>query len=302
MRPEWRGQLRPGCLSRLLAGRPLDRLASAARRGRSGQGLCRLPFRQCGQRPIQVRVDEYCDWYLELAKVQIQNGAPEQQRATRRTLLRVLETVLRLAHPVIPFITEALWQKVAPMTDAYPAGAKEGEASIMVQPYPRAQPSKIDESSEQWAAELKTVIDACRNLRGEMNLSPAVKVPLLATGDEARLKTFAPYVQALARLSEVRVIADETALDAEASGAPVAIVGGSKLVLKVEIDVAAERERLTKEVDRLTQEIAKCQAKLENGSFVERAPAAVVEQERKRLAEYETTVGKLKAQISRLPA
>jgi valyl-tRNA synthetase len=246
--------------------------------------------------------DEYCDWYLELAKVQIQNGAPEQQRATRRTLLRVLETVLRLAHPVIPFITEALWQKVAPMTDAYPAGAKEGEASIMVQPYPRAQPSKIDESSEQWAAELKTVIDACRNLRGEMNLSPAVKVPLLATGDEARLKTFAPYVQALARLSEVRVIADETALDAEASGAPVAIVGGSKLVLKVEIDVAAERERLTKEVDRLTQEIAKCQAKLENGSFVERAPATVVEQERKRLAEYETTAVKLKAQISRLPA
>jgi valyl-tRNA synthetase len=246
--------------------------------------------------------DEYCDWYLELAKVQIQNGAPEQQRATRRTLLRVLETVLRLAHPVIPFITEALWQKVAPMTDAYPAGATEGEASIMVQPYPRAQPSKIDESSEQWAAELKTVTDACRNLRGEMNLSPAVKVPLLATGDEARLKTFAPYVQALARLSEVRVIADEAALDAEASGAPVAIVGGSKLVLKVEIDVAAERERLTKEVDRLTQEIAKCQAKLENGSFVERAPAAVVEQERKRLAEYETTVGKLKAQISRLPA
>jgi valyl-tRNA synthetase len=246
--------------------------------------------------------DEYCDWYLELAKVQIQNGAPEQQRATRRTLLRVLETVLRLAHPVIPFITEALWQKVAPMTDAYPAGAKENEASIMIQPYPRAQPSKIDESSEQWAAELKTVIDACRNLRGEMNLSPAVKVPLLAFGDEARLQTFAPYVQALARLSEVRVIADEAALDAEASGAPVAIVGSSKLVLKVEIDVAAERERLTKEVDRLTQEIAKCQAKLENGSFVERAPAAVVEQERKRLAEYESTAIKLKAQISRLPA
>ncbi|MGX7003914.1 valine--tRNA ligase [Caballeronia sp. KNU42] len=247
--------------------------------------------------------DEYCDWYLELAKVQIQTGAPEQQRATRRTLLRVLETVLRLAHPVIPFITEALWQKVAPLTDLYPQAAQDGQsASIMIQRYPVAQPSKIDESSEQWAAELKTIIDSCRNLRGEMNLSPALKVPLLATGDEERLKSFAPYVQALARLSEVKIIADESALDAEASGAPVAIVGTNKLVLKVEIDVAAERERLTKEVDRLTQEIAKARVKLENESFVARAPAAVVEQERKRLAEFESTADKLKAQLSRLPA
>ncbi|MFK4445514.1 valyl-tRNA synthetase [Caballeronia udeis] len=247
--------------------------------------------------------DEYCDWYLELAKVQIQTGAPEQQRATRRTLLRVLETVLRLAHPVIPFITEALWQKVAPLTDLYPQAAEDGQtASIMIQRYPVAQPSKIDESSEQWAAELKAIIDSCRNLRGEMNLSPAVKVPLLATGDEAQLKSFAPYVQALARLSEVKIIADESALDKEASGAPVAIVGTNKLVLKVEIDVAAERERLTKEVDRLTQEIAKARVKLENESFVARAPAAVVEQERKRLAEFESTADKLKAQLSRLPA
>jgi len=247
--------------------------------------------------------DEYCDWYLELAKVQIQNGLPEQQRATRRTLLRVLETVLRLAHPIIPFITEALWQKVAPLTDLYPqAGNGSETASIMIQRYPQAQPSKIDESSEQWAAELKGVIDACRNLRGEMNLSPAVKVPLLATGDEAQLKSFAPYVQALARLSEVKIITDENALDAEASGAPVAIVGSNKLVLKVEIDVAAERERLTKEVDRLTQEIGKARVKLENESFVARAPAAVVEQERKRLAEFESTADKLKAQLSRLPA
>jgi valyl-tRNA synthetase len=246
--------------------------------------------------------DEYCDWYLELAKVQIQNGTPEQQTATRRTLLRVLETVLRLAHPIIPFITEALWQKVAPLTDAFPSGAKEGDVSIMTQPYPRAEQKKIDESAEQWAAELKSVIDACRNLRGEMNLSPAVKVPLLAHGDAARLTTFAPYIAALARLSEVKIIDDEAALDKEAHGAPVAIVGTSKLVLKVEIDVAAERERLTKEVDRLNAEIAKCNAKLGNESFVAKAPAAVVEQERKRLAEYGTTIEKLQAQLLRLPA
>ncbi|GAB7521658.1 valine--tRNA ligase [Paraburkholderia sp. 2C] len=246
--------------------------------------------------------DEYCDWYLELAKVQLQTGTPEQQRATRRTLLRVLEAVLRLLHPIVPFITEALWQKVAPLTDAYPAGMAEGEASIMVQPYPVTEAKKIDESAEQWAADLKAAIDACRNLRGEMNLSPATKVPLLATGNAARLKTFAPYVQALARLSEVRIIDDEAQLDQEAHGAPIAIVGTDKLVLKVEIDVAAERERLSKEIARLNAEVSKCNAKLQNESFVAKAPAAVVEQEQKRLAEYQTTISKLTAQLTRLPA
>jgi valyl-tRNA synthetase len=246
--------------------------------------------------------DEYCDWYLELAKVQIQTGTPEQQRATRRTLLRVLETVLRLAHPVIPFITEALWQKVAPLAATYPAGKAEGEASIMTQPYPIAAAGKIDEVAEQWAADLKAVIDACRNLRGEMNLSPATKVPLLVTGNAERLASFAPYAQALARLSEVQIIADEATLDAQAHGAPIAIVGTDKLVLKVEIDVTAERERLSKEIARLNAEVSKCNAKLQNESFVAKAPPAVVEQEQKRLAEYQTTIGKLTAQLSRLPA
>lgn len=246
--------------------------------------------------------DEYCDWYLELAKVQIQNGTPEQQRATRRTLLRVLETVLRLAHPIIPFITEALWQKVAPLAGRYPAGKAEGEASLMVQAYPVAEPKKLDEACEQWAAELKAVVDACRNLRGEMNLSPATKVPLLAAGDAAQLQAFAPYVQALARLSEVRVLPDEAALDADAHGAPIAIVGGNKLVLKVEIDVAAERERLSKEIARLEGEIVKCNAKLGNEAFVAKAPPAVVAQEQKRLAEFQSTLTKLGAQLARLPA
>ncbi|QBQ97977.1 valine--tRNA ligase [Paraburkholderia pallida] len=246
--------------------------------------------------------DEYCDWYLELAKVQIQTGTPEQQRATRRTLLRVLETVLRLAHPVIPFITEALWQKVAPLTDAYPEGAAEGEASIMMQSYPLAEQKKIDEAAEQWAADLKAVIDACRNLRGEMSLSPATKVPLLVTGNAERLASFAPYAQALAKLSEVQIIADEATLDAASAGAPVAIVGTDKLVLKVEIDVAAERERLSKEIARLTNEVTKCNAKLGNDSFVAKAPPVVVEQEQKRLAEFQATLGKLTAQLARLPA
>jgi valyl-tRNA synthetase len=228
--------------------------------------------------------DEYCDWYLELAKVQIQNGTPEQQRATRRTLLRVLETVLRLAHPIIPFITEALWQKVAPLAGRYPQGKADGEASLMTQAYPLANLQKIDEASEQWAADMKAIVDACRNLRGEMNLSPATKVPLLAAGDAERLRSFAPYVQALARLSEVQILADEATLDQAAHGAPIAIVGPNKLVLKVEIDVAAERERLSKEIVRLSGEITKCNAKLGNEAFVAKAPPAVVEQEQRRVA------------------
>jgi len=246
--------------------------------------------------------DEYCDWYVEFAKVQLQGGTAAQQRGTRRTLLRVLETILRLAHPVIPFITEALWQKVAPLAGRYPAGADAvlSQASIMMQTYPRAQLEKIDAVSLEWTAELKVLIDACRNLRGEMNLSPSKRVPLLATGDSARLATFAPYAKALARLSEVEIIDSETVLDARAAGAPVAMAGATKLALEVEIDVAAEKERLSKEVARLTGEIQKARVKLQNDSFVARAPAAVVEQERKRLAEYETTLEKLSNQLSRL--
>lgn len=246
--------------------------------------------------------DEYCDWYVELAKWQIQNGTPAQQRATRRTLLRVLETVLRLAHPVIPFITEALWQKVAPLAGRYPADKAPGEASIMVQPYPVADASKIDESDEAWMQQLKAAVDACRNLRGEMNLSPAMRVPLLVAGDVDFLQSIAPYLQTLAKLSEVQVLADEASLDAQAAGAPLAIVGANKLALKVEIDVAAERERLGKEVKRLEGEIAKCHGKLSNESFVARAPANVVELEKQRLVDFEAVLGKLQAQLARLPA
>jgi valyl-tRNA synthetase len=240
--------------------------------------------------------DEYCDWYLEVAKVQLQGDSEPHQRGTRRTLLRVLETVLRLAHPVIPFVTEALWQSVAPLTDRKvdPAGD-----SIMRQAYPQAQLDKIDEDAEGWMTQLKALTDACRNLRGEMQLSPALKVPLLIEADAAqqeRLTSYLPYLQSLVRLSEAQVV---TALPAD-SAAPVAIVGEIKLMLVVEIDVAAERERLSKEIARIGGEIAKAEGKLSNESFVARAPAQVVAQERERIANFSATLEKLQEQFAKL--
>ncbi len=240
--------------------------------------------------------DEYCDWYLELAKVQVQHGSEAQQRATRRTLLKVLETTLRLAHPIIPFITEELWQTVAPLSGKV---LKPSGDSIMMQPYPIAQPEKIDEAAETWMTQLKAMTDACRNLRGEMQLSPAVRVPLIletAVGANAAvLHSFAPYLQALAKLSEVQVV--DTLPE---SPAPVSIVGNTKLMLKVEIDVAAERERLLKEITRLEGEITKGNAKLGNEAFVARAPAQVVQAEQERLAGFVSTLGKLREQFDKL--
>jgi valyl-tRNA synthetase len=241
--------------------------------------------------------DEYCDWYLEVAKMQIQQGTDAQQRATRRTLLRVLETVLRLAHPIIPFITEALWQTVAPL-----AGRTINPAidSIMLQAYPVPQLKKIDEQAEAWMVQLKSMTDACRVLRSEMQLSPAVRVPLLieasVDGNRENLHSFGPYLQALAKLSDVKVVEK-----LPESPAPVSVVGEDKLMLVVEIDPEAERARLSKEIARLEGEIAKGNAQLGNENFVARAPAQVVAQMKERLANFSATLDKLREQFGKLP-
>ncbi|MBT8592804.1 valine--tRNA ligase [Polynucleobacter paneuropaeus] len=242
--------------------------------------------------------DEYCDWYLELAKVQLQNGTPAQQRATQRTLLRVLETILRLAHPLIPFITETLWQTVAPMTGK--ALEQQAKQTIALQAYPIAQPEKIDALSEAWLNQIKAIVDACRNLRGEMQVSPAQKVPLWICGPEAFLKQATPYLLALAKLSEVKIYQDEASMEKDAAGAPMALVGELKLLLKIEVDVGAERIRLGKEIDRLANEIQKARSKLSNESFVARAPEEVVAQEKQRLTGFEQNHEKLVAQLERL--
>jgi valyl-tRNA synthetase len=232
--------------------------------------------------------NEYCDWYIELAKVQLQTGNEAQQRATRRTLIRVLETILRLAHPIIPFITEELWQTVAPL-----AGTKTTE-SIMVAAYPIADLSKIKPESDAKVETLKALAFAARNLRGEMNLPPSQKTPLfLESSDD--LAAFVPYLLPLAKLSEVNLVAKLPEDDA-----PVAVSGSTRLMLKVEIDKAAETARLTKEIAKVADGIEKLKAKLEKPGYIDKAPAHLVEKDKAQLAEQQEKLGKLQAQLAKL--
>jgi valyl-tRNA synthetase len=236
--------------------------------------------------------DEYCDWYLELAKVQLARADADADadagRGTRSVLVRALEATLRLAHPFMPFITEELWQTVAPL-------AGRSGASVSLQSFPQADFERIDAAADAEMALLKAMVNACRALRGEMGLSPAQRVPLVAAGERDVLARFAPYLTPLAKLSAVDIVPELPDSDA-----PVEIVGEFRLMLKIEVDAAAERERLSREIARLASEAAKAEAKLGNAGFVARAPAAVVLQERARLAGFLATREKLAAQLDRL--
>ena len=245
-------------------------------------------FDLLSQELYQFVWDEFCDWYLEVAKVQLQIGSEAEQRGTRRTLLRVLEIILRLIHPVMPFITEEIWQTIGPMN------GKKGP-SIMLEAYPQSDSKKIDQESIQWMSILKEMVDVCRKLRGEMNISPAQKIPLVIAGDKKSLELYAPYLKALAKLTDVEIVDDLPSIDA-----PVMLVKDFKLMLKVEVDAAEEKERITKELNRVQIEIQKAKGKLENASFIDRAPVSVVAQEKKRFEEFVDTFEKLNAQLIKL--
>ena len=249
--------------------------------------------------------DAYCDWYLEIAKVQILVGGESEQRATRRTLIRTLETVLRLLHPVAPFVTAELWNTVAVVAGRKAEGSADTIASAA---FPQAELGKVDAAADAWMDRLKAVVAASRSLRGEMNLSPAERVPMLVIGEAGKradvhfITQAAPLLKALAKLSEVKLITDEVSFAAASAMSPVAVQAGVRMALQVTIDIEAERGRLAKEVARLEGEITKAHAKLGNERFVARAPAAVVAQERARVDDYTQTLQRLSDQLARLPA
>ncbi|MDC0127704.1 valine--tRNA ligase [Methylophilaceae bacterium] len=232
--------------------------------------------------------DEYCDWYLEIAKAQLQNGNDSQQRATRRTLISILEMILRMSHPVMPFITEEIWQTIAPM-------AKKEGASIMTQPYPVFRENKIDEASIEWMEVLKKMVVQCRSLRGEMGVSPAEKIPLAIVGDTDILTGYEIYLKGLAKVNDIEYMKDLPDKDA-----PVAIVDNFKLMLNIKIDKKTELARLQKEIDRLEIEIRKASGKLENENFINKAPESVINQEKERLLEFTQLNVKVKAQLEKL--
>ena len=233
--------------------------------------------------------NEYCDWYIELAKVQIQTGCPTTQRTTRRTLVRVLETILRLLHPIMPFITEELWQVVAPLANAKTAD------SIMLAAYPQADKEKIVQTAFDKMAALKDLVEEVRKLRGEMGIAPNVKAPLFVEGS-AELEGLLKYLPSLTRLTEAKLVDNLP----EAEDAPVAVCNGARLMLKVEIDKAAETARLSKEAEKLQKALDKLNAKLSKPGYTEKAPAHLVEKDKADLAELEDKMGKVQTQLAKL--
>ena len=233
--------------------------------------------------------NEYCDWYIELAKVQIQTGCPTTQRTTRRTLVRVLETILRLLHPIMPFITEELWQVVAPLANARTAD------SIMLAAYPQADKEKIVQTAFDKMAALKDLVEEVRKLRGEMGIAPNVKAPLFVEGS-AELEGLLKYLPSLTRLTEAKLVDSLP----EAEDAPVAVCNGARLMLKVEIDKAAETARLSKEAEKLQKALDKLNAKLSKPGYTEKAPAHLVEKDKADLADLTDKMGKVEGQLAKL--
>ncbi len=242
--------------------------------------------------------NEYCDWYLELSKPALSNDAASvaAKRGTRRTLVRVLETVLRLAHPIMPFITEEIWQRIAPLA------GKSGD-SIMLQPYPVPTAEREDQAAIADLEWLKDIIIAVRNIRGEMNISPAKKIPVLLRGDNAderrRMTENRQFLSSLAKLESL-----EWFENGEAPMSATQLVGDTEVLVPMAglIDKAAEIARLDKELERLNKEIARLQGKLGNEKFTARAPADVVEKEQEKLDDAQSSQRRLSEQRAAIEA
>ena len=246
-------------------------------------------FDLAAQEMYQFIWDEYCDWYLEVAKVQLnESNEHAMRRGTKRTLLGILESMLRMIHPIMPFISEEIWQIIAKKIGI------QGD-TIMLQKYPVARHEKIDNDSIEWMTTLKIMVEECRKLRGEMNISPAEKVPLIMIGNEEKIMGFKSYLLPLAKLDSIEIVNSFEKIDA-----PVALVGDFKLMLNIEIDVEAEKIRLQKEITRIVMEVKKAEGKLSNKAFVEKAPDEVVAQEKERLKTFTIELSKYEEQLSRL--
>ena len=238
--------------------------------------------------------NEYCDWYLELSKPVLwdENNDPKLQAGTRRTLVRVLEAILRLAHPVIPFITEEIWQNIAELAGVE---LKKDHNTIMQQPYPVADSSKIDQSAIEEIEWVKTVIIGVRTIRGEMNISPATTLPLYMTKgskqDQQRLKSNHQFLCKLANLESIEWLdnPDDAPLSATA------LAGDLEILVPMEglIDIKAELARLDREIEKLSKDVEKLSAKLSNSKFVDNAPAEVVAKEQQKLTELKSSLEQL---------
>ena len=243
--------------------------------------------------------NDYCDWYLELSKPVLNDTAasPAARRGTRRTLVRVLETVLRLAHPVMPFITDAIWRRVAPLAGVI------GD-SVMVQPYPVADENRIDANAESEMLWVQQFILGIRKIKAEMNIKPSLPVPVLLSGagddDLRRVEESRMYLDFLARTDSIEALAPGEAGPESAT----TLVGSMQVLIPLAglIDRDAEIKRLTREIDKLAADRDKIASKLSNPNFVERAPAAVVDKEKERLARIEESIGQFGGQLERIRA
>jgi valyl-tRNA synthetase len=243
--------------------------------------------------------DEYCSWYLEMSKVVLNNDAasPEAKRGTRRTLVRVLETLLRLLHPLIPFITEEIWQRVAPLA------AVSGE-TIMLRPYPVGNEANIDAAAIKEAEWIQAVVSGIRNIRGEMNITPGKPLPILMQGGSHQDRNYLDRNRVT--LAQLARLADITWLSVSESppDSATALVGDLKILVPFGsfIDKDAELKRLQREMDKLDSDLAKARSKLSNSNFVDKAPAVVVDKERQRVADMEAALGSLKEQSNKISA